>query len=56
LTARGFIGRFDLPLESPDALHLAVAAEQRLPLVTADQQLARNAASLGLEVELIGPS
>lgn len=53
LAARGFIARFDLPLKSPDALHLAVAAGERLPLITADQQLARNADGLGIEVELV---
>lgn len=56
LAARGFIARFDLPLKSPDALHLAVSAGESLPLVTADQQLARNARSLGLEVELVRPA
>jgi len=56
LAARGFIARFDLPLKSPDALHLAVSAGERLPLITADQQLARNAESLGLEVELVRPA
>jgi len=55
LAARGFIARFDLPLKSPDALHLAVSAAERLPLITADQQLARNAESVGLEVELVMP-
>jgi uncharacterized protein len=54
LAARGFIARFDLPLKSPDALHLAVAAAERLPLITADTELARNAESLKLEFELIG--
>lgn len=56
LAARGFIARFDLPLKSPDALHLAVSASERLSLVTADRQLARNAESLGLEVELVAPT
>lgn len=56
LAARGFIARFDLPLKSPDALHLAVSAAERLPLVTADRQLARNAERLGLEVDLLSPT
>ncbi len=55
LAARTFIARFDLPLKSADALHLAVSAGENLPLVTADQQLARNARSLGLDVELVRP-
>jgi predicted nucleic acid-binding protein len=53
--ARGLIARFDLPLKSPDALHLAVCAEAGLQLVTADQQLARNAQTLGVGVELVRP-
>jgi len=44
--ARDYIARFDLPLKSPDALHLAAVALEQLPLVTADGQLARNAARL----------
>jgi predicted nucleic acid-binding protein len=51
--ARDFVARFDLPLKSPDALHLAVCAAESMQLVTADHQLARNAETLGLEVEVI---
>lgn len=51
--ARDFIARFDLPLKAPDALHLAVAAAEGQQLITADQQLARNAEALGLEAELV---
>ena len=54
LAARNFIARFDLPLKSPDALHLAVSSAQGLELITADRQLAQNAESLGLNVQLIG--
>ncbi|MEZ4580495.1 MAG: type II toxin-antitoxin system VapC family toxin [Caldilineaceae bacterium] len=54
--ARDYIARFDLPLKAPDALHLAVAATERLPLVTADRQLARNAEALGLTAELLESS
>ena len=53
--ARDYIARFDLPLKAPDALHLAVAATERLPLVTADRQLARNAEALGITMELLEP-
>lgn len=53
VAARGYIARFDLPLKSPDPLHLAVAALDRLLIITADQQLARNAERLGLAVELV---
>ena len=51
--ARGFIGRFDLPLKAPDALHLAICATEGLRLLTFDEQLARNATALGIEVEPI---
>ena len=53
--ARDYIARFGLPLKAPDALHLAVAAAERLPLVTADRQLARNAEALGITMELLEP-
>lgn len=51
--ARTWIARFDLPLKAPDALHLAVAHLERLQLVTADHQLARNATALDLDVLLL---
>lgn len=51
--ARDYITRFDLPLKAPDALHLAAAALEGLPLITADRQLARNAETLGIAVELL---
>ncbi|HHE47931.1 MAG TPA: hypothetical protein ENL11_03215 [Candidatus Acetothermia bacterium] len=50
--ARDWIGRFDLPLRAPDALHLAVAFTAGLPLVTADQVLAQSAEALGIEAFL----
>lgn len=51
--AHNTIVRFDLPLKAPDALHLAAAALEGLPLITADRQLARNARALGVQVGLI---
>ena len=51
--ARAWMGRFDTPLRVPDALHLAVAFLERLPLVTADRALGRSAASLGIQVDLL---
>lgn len=48
-----YIARFDPPLKAPDALHLAAAALEQLPLVTADRQLAHNAETLGIAVELL---
>ncbi len=52
--ARDYIARFDLPLESPDALHLALCADEDLTLLTADRRLARNAGSVGGRTELVG--
>jgi predicted nucleic acid-binding protein len=51
--ARTFIARFDLPLKAPDALHLAAASLTGLQLVTADRQLARNAVTLGIDMDLL---
>ena len=53
--ARAAIARFDLPLKSPDAMHLAAAAIGGCTLVTADRQLARNAESLTVSFDLIEP-
>lgn len=53
--ARNAIARFDLPLKSPDALHLAAAQVADLTLITADRQLARNAEALNLVCQLIEP-
>ena len=54
-SARDVIVRFELPLKSPDALHLAAAWHVGHRLITADQQLARNADALGVDFELITP-
>ena len=51
--ARDYVARFDLPLKSPDALHLALCAAEGLTLLTADRQLARNAEVLDVRTELI---
>jgi predicted nucleic acid-binding protein len=51
--ARDAIARFDLPLKSPDALHLAAARLAGLSITTADRQLARNAESLDVAFELV---
>ena len=45
--------RQDLGVRSGDALHLAVAATNRLTLVTFDKLLAAGATALGYAVELI---
>lgn len=51
--AQAYITRYDLPLKTPDALHLAAAALEQAQLLTADRQLAHNAQVLGIEVELL---
>jgi predicted nucleic acid-binding protein len=51
--ARGWLGRFTLPLRTLDALHLALADMAGLRLATADQDLSRSARSLGVAATLI---
>jgi predicted nucleic acid-binding protein len=53
--AREWLSRFDRPLRTLDALHLAVAASNHLRLVTADEALARAADAFGVEVQLLTP-
>jgi uncharacterized protein len=54
-TAKSWIQHFDTPLRTLDALHLAVAYEQQVPLITADIGLARSAANLNVNVQLLPP-
>ncbi len=49
-TARDWLSLTRLPLLTPDALHLAVAAAHQAPIVTSDRNLARAARALGLAV------
>lgn len=51
--ARDWMARFDTPLKTLDALHLAVAFCNGLSLVTADASLARCAATMGVKAEVI---
>jgi predicted nucleic acid-binding protein len=51
--AAAWIGTFDTPLRTLDALHLAAAHVLGQPLLTADRALARAAAHLGVDCELI---
>ncbi len=51
--AREWLGSFSVPLQTLDALHLATAFSNELPLVTADRALARSAKRLGIECRLI---
>jgi len=49
-TAKIWILQFAVPLKTLDALHLAVAAEDDLSLLTADRQLAISAKYFGINV------
>ena len=51
-----WIGRFDTSLRTLDALHLACASSNNIPLVTADDALARSAEALGVKVQLLRPN
>ncbi|MBA4391683.1 MAG: VapC toxin family PIN domain ribonuclease [Syntrophus sp. (in: bacteria)] len=51
--ARDWIGLFNTPLKSLDALHLAIASSEELTLVTADQGLLKSAELLGLDAILL---
>jgi len=51
--AFNWLAQFAVPLRSLDALHLAVAAQNNLELVTADQQLVQCARKLGVRTRLL---
>ncbi len=51
--ARDWISRFDLPLRTLDALHLAVCSINNVSLVTADDKLAQSATILGIDILLL---
>lgn len=51
--AREWISRFQTPLRTLDALHLAIAHLNNITLVTADQGLAASAGILGAAVQLL---
>ncbi|MCL6754655.1 type II toxin-antitoxin system VapC family toxin [Nostoc sp. CCCryo 231-06] len=51
--ARKWISRFNTPLRTLDALHLAIAFQNNIRLVTADEALATSAEVLGVEVLLL---
>ena len=53
--ARDWIRRFDTPLRTLDALHLAIAASHDIPLVTADEGLVVSADLLGAEARILRP-
>lgn len=51
--ARDWIGRFNTPLRTVDALHLALAFSHGLRVLTSDQAMARSAAVLGVDHRLL---
>ncbi len=52
-TAKNWIIQFSAPLKTLDALHLAVAAESDLTLLTADKHLEISAKYFGIDVVII---
>jgi predicted nucleic acid-binding protein len=52
--AASFILQFNNELRTLDALHLAIAVENSLPIITADKALARSADKLGIECVAVG--
>ena len=52
-TAMKWIAEFNTPLRTLDALHLAIAAQNKAPLITADIKFAQSAKTLGIEATLI---
>jgi hypothetical protein len=48
--ADGFLRRLDLPLQTPDAIHIAIAQRLGATLVTFDRRMATAARMLGLAV------
>ncbi len=51
--AREWISRFTTPLRTLDALHLAVASQNNIRLVTADAALGASAQFLGVDILLL---
>ncbi|MCP6757869.1 MAG: type II toxin-antitoxin system VapC family toxin [Fischerella sp. CENA71] len=51
--AREWVSRFETPLRTLDALHLAIASQNNIRLVTADEALAASAGILGVEFQLL---
>jgi predicted nucleic acid-binding protein len=49
--ATTFLRRLDLPLKTPDAIHIAIAQRVGAALVTFDRQMAASARALGTPVE-----
>jgi hypothetical protein len=54
--ARDMIGEFKTGLRSLDAMHLAIAGGDNLPVVTADDVLAKAAKRFGIKARLLQPT
>ena len=52
-TAKVWILQFAVPLRSLDAIHLAVAAEDNLTMLTADKQLFKSAKHFGIDAQTL---
>ncbi len=52
-TAMNWIAEFRTPLRTLDALHLAIAAQNKTALLTADIKFAESAKTLGVKVTLV---
>jgi predicted nucleic acid-binding protein len=50
IVTEGLLRRLDLPLRTPDALHIAIAQRVRATLATFDQKLAKSATAVGIPV------
>jgi uncharacterized protein len=53
--AKSWMQRFDTPLRTLDALHLAIASELSISMVTADVGLARSAVHLNVAAQVLQP-
>ncbi|SLM32369.1 PilT protein domain protein [Desulfamplus magnetovallimortis] len=51
--AKKWIAQFNTPLRSLDAIHLAIAHEKSIPILTADAKLANSAKILGVDAILV---
>jgi hypothetical protein len=51
--ARGWLARFDTPLRTLDALHLAMAFAHRQEVITTDKMLGRAARQVGVKCRLV---
>jgi uncharacterized protein len=53
--AKSWMQQFDTPLRTLDALHLAIAFDLAIPIVTADIGLAKSAERFSVTVQILNP-